>query len=435
MNNIINIFVREYVERVRTKAFMIITVLAPVFFIVVFVGPGLIMARSSKTERLAIVDLDGRMAPLVEGRLMEKPKPPDPQEAIKKASSRGNADIYLQDKYRIERVAVAAGQEAAVRANLSDRIKRNDLDGYLWLDKDTLANGQADYYARNLFGADSAQSAASAAVRQVRLVDKGIAADQVNDLLKPVSLKKIKVTEKGEKEDQVLASVVIPAIFTMLLYMTLLLYGVTVMRSVLEEKTSRVFEVLLSSVKPVELMAGKIVGVAAVGLTQFAAWGLMFGAAGGAMAAAAANWNLGEISIPASLLVYFVIFFIFGYLMFAAMYAAVGACANSDQEAQQLQMVILPFIIIPIVMMQMVLRSPSSPMAVGMSLFPLFTPIMMFLRICIEPPPLWQIALSIALLAASTAGMIWICARIYRVGILMYGKRVTLPEMLRWIRE
>jgi ABC-2 type transport system permease protein len=160
----------------------------------------------------------------------------------------------------------------------------------------------------------------------------------------------------------------------------------------------------------------------------------MFTIAGGAIAAAAATWQMGDLSVPPMLLVYFVIYFIFGYLMFSAMYAAVGASANSDQEAQQMQMVILPFIIVPIIMMQMVIRNPGSPAAVGLSLFPLFTPILMFLRISIEPPPFWQIALSIVLLAVTTAGMIWICARIYRVGILMYGKRVTLPELVRWIR-
>jgi ABC-2 type transport system permease protein len=437
MNNIINIFVREYVERVRTKAFLIITILAPVFFIAMFVGPAYFMARTSKVQRLAIVDLDGRIAPIVEERLTEKEAPPDPQEQMKKAATKGaRNNPYLEDKYHVERIAVAAGQETMVRAGLSDRIKRSDLDAYLWLDKDIVASGQGTYYARNLAdigGVETARNAVSAAVTQLRLADKGVSADQVGAILKKVELRTLKVTEKGEKEDKSITGFLIPFFFTMLLYMTLLLYGVMVMRSVLEEKTSRVFEVLLSSVKPIELMAGKIIGVAAVGLTQFAAWGLMFGVAGGTLAAAAATWEL-DLSIPTSLLVYFVIYFIFGYLMFSAMYAAVGASSNSDQEAQQLQMAILPFIIVPMASMQMVIRNPSGPVAVGMSLFPLFSPILMFLRICTEPPPVWQIALSFVLLAATTAGLVWMCARIYRVGILMYGKRATLPELIRWIR-
>src|ERR1022692_2226710 len=132
------------------------------------------------------------------------------------------------------------------------------------------------------------------------------------------------------------------------------------MRSVLEEKTSRVFEVLLSSVKPIELMTGKIVGVAAVGLTQLAIWALMFALAAGPAVAAAAG-KLDDLSVPPMLLVYFAIYFLLGYLLFSTMYAAVGASANSDQEAQQMQMVILPFIIVPMVMMSMVMRSPDSP--------------------------------------------------------------------------
>ena len=429
--------IREYTERVRTKAFMIITVLGPMIFIALFVGPAYFMARTSKAQRLDIVDLDGRIAPLVVKKLMEKADVPDPKEELKKASSGGGRrNPYVEDTYKIEVVPVTPGQETTVRASLSDRIKSKDLDAYLWLDKNVVESGKGDYYARNLAdfgGIESAQGAVSNAVMQIRLADRGISQEQVAEALKRVKLRTIKVTEKGEKEDKSVVGFLIPFLFTMLLYMTLLLYGVAVMRSVLEEKTSRVFEVLLSSVKPIELMTGKIVGVAAVGLTQFAIWGVMFSAAGGAMGAAAAAWEL-DLSVPPMLLVYFVIYFIFGYLMFSAMYAAVGACANSDQEAQQLQMVILPFIIVPIIMMQMVIRSPSSPQVMWLSLFPLFTPILMFLRISIEPPPFWQIALSIVLLAATTAGMIWICARIYRVGILMYGKRVTLPEMLRWIR-
>jgi ABC-2 type transport system permease protein len=436
MNNTIHIFVREYVERVRTKAFMIITVLGPLIFIALFIGPAYFMARTNKAQRLAIVDLDGRIGPLVEKRLMEKPVAPDPKEELKKASSGTRKNPYVEDTYMIKLVPVAPGQEAAVRASLSGQIKSKDLDAYLWLDKDVVTSGKGDYYARNLAdfgGIETAQSAVSNAVTQIRLADKGISQEQVTAALKRVSLRTIKVTESGEKEDKSAISFIIPFLFTMLLYMTLLLYGVTVMRSVLEEKTSRVFEVLLSSVKPIELMAGKIIGVAAVGLTQFAVWGVMFSAAGGALGAAAAAWEL-DLSIPPMLLVYFVIFFIFGYLMFSSMYAAVGACSNSDQEAQQLQMVILPFILVPIIMMQMVVRNPSSPPAVWMSLFPLFTPILMFLRISIEPPPFWQIGLSIVLLMATTAFMIWMCARIYRIGILMYGKRVTLPEIVRWLR-
>jgi len=203
---------------------------------------------------------------------------------------------------------------------------------------------------------------------------------------------------------------------------------------VLEEKTSRVFEVLLSSVRPMELMAGKILGVAAVGLTQFAIWFVMFSAAGGYISMAAAKFELGSLSVPPSLLVYFAIFFVLGYLLFSSMYAAVGAASNSDQEAQQMQLLILPFILVPIISMNMVIRNPSGAAAQGMSLFPLFTPILMFMRICVEAPPFPEIALSIALLALTTMGMMWLCGRIYRVGILMYGKRPTLPELVRWIQ-
>ncbi len=441
MRNIINILVREYVERVRTKAFIILTVVAPLFIVGIFLGPVYFMARSNKAQHIAIVDLDGRIGSLVKERLLEKPKI-EPKEALQKAQQgrgRDNNPI-LEDTYNVELIPVEPGQEAQVRARLSERVlhAKNDddkLDAYVWIDKNTAETGNADYYARNTadFGnVATLEGAISRAVTRLRLQAKNISPDQVDSLLKRVDLRTVKITEGGEKEDKGIAAFVIPMFFTMLLYMTLLIYGATVMRSVQEEKSSRVFEVLLSSVKPIELMTGKIIGVAAVGLTQLAVWAVMFGTVA-AYGLAAASAQIGDISVPPMLYVYFLIYFILGYLLFSSMYAAVGASANSDQEAQQMQMVILPFIIVPVMLLQMIIRNPSSPTAVAMSLIPFFTPLLMFLRISVQTPPVWQIALSIALLAGTTAGMIWICARIYRVGILMYGKRVTLPELVRWI--
>jgi ABC-2 type transport system permease protein len=205
------------------------------------------------------------------------------------------------------------------------------------------------------------------------------------------------------------------------------------MRSVIEEKTSRVFEVLLSSVKPMELLAGKILGVAAVGLTQYAVWILMALVAGGGMIGSLRT-QMGEINVPASLLFYFVLFFVLGYLLYSTMFAALGAVVNSEQEAQQLQMTVMWFLIIPMLVAQLVIRAPNSTAAVVLSLIPFFTPMLMFLRINLITPPAWQVALSIALLLATNFAVLWLSARIYRVGILMYGKRPTLPELVRWVR-
>jgi ABC-2 type transport system permease protein len=441
MKNTIHVFLREYLERVRSKTFIILTVLMPLIFAALFAVPVLIMAKSSKTQRLAIVDLDGRVAPILETRFKEKPEEEviNPSEEVEKARSGrgGGSNAFIADQYRLNIVPVAAGDESAARARLSEQIKKNELDAYLWIGKDSVDTGAVDYYARNLAdmtGTANMQRYVSNAVTQVRLVNKGVPADQIQQLLKRVELRTVRVTEAGEKEDKGVAGFILPFFFTMLLYMTLLLYGIAVMRSVIEEKTSRVFEVLLSSVRPIELMAGKILGVAAVGLTQYTVWAVMFLASGGALGAMAIKADLGDISVSPLLMVFFVTYFVLGYMLYSAMFAALGAAVNSEQEAQQLQMVVVWMLIVPIMLMNLVMRNPSSPVVVACSLFPFFTPILMFLRITVQQPPAWQLALSIVLMVATTAGVMWICARIYRVGILMYGKRPTLPELIRWIR-
>ena len=141
-----------------------------------------------------------------------------------------------------------------------------------------------------------------------------------------------------------------------------------------------------------------------------------------------------SLSVGPAVLVYFVVFFLLGYLLYSAMFAALGAAVNTEQEAQQLQILVVQFLILPLLLQQMVLRNPGSNWSVGLSLVPFFAPILMFLRITVQTPPAWQIALSLALLVAAIVAVMWVSARIYRIGILMYGKRPTLPELWRWAR-
>jgi ABC-2 type transport system permease protein len=182
-----------------------------------------------------------------------------------------------------------------------------------------------------------------------------------------------------------------------------------------------------------ELLGGKILGIAGVGLTQYAVWtGLAL--LGGGSGIAMARSQMGEVSVPMTTLVFCIVFFILGYLLYSTMYAALGAMVNSDQEGQQLQLLIVQFLIVPMLLMMPVLRAPNGTLATVLSLIPFYTPILMLLRISLVMPPVWQVALSIALLLLTNLGVLWVSARIYRVGILMYGKRPTLPELVRWVR-
>jgi ABC-2 type transport system permease protein len=219
----------------------------------------------------------------------------------------------------------------------------------------------------------------------------------------------------------------------MVMYVTVLLYGVNVMRSILEEKTSRIMEVMLSTASAKDLMAGKILGVGAVGLTQVGIWVLTAGIFSSSALVASAGLIKGVLSLK--LLLYFGVFFLLGYVLYSTLCAAVGSMVNSEQEAQQMQFLVMMPMILSVIFIVNIFQHPSSPVAIFGSLFPFTAPLVMFSRIAIQPEtPSWQIAASIALMIATIYGMVWLCGRIYRVGILMYGKKPNLPEIMKWIK-
>jgi ABC-2 type transport system permease protein len=223
-----------------------------------------------------------------------------------------------------------------------------------------------------------------------------VSGDQADVLLKPVKLEIIQLKGGHETKANDKGMFFAILIMVMLLYMAVIFYGVSVMRAVLEEKNTRVMEVLLSSATSTELMAGKLIGVGAVGLTQIGIWITM--ASVYALPALAASASAGEIHIAPLTLVAFALFFLLGYLLYSSVYAAVGAVITSEQEGQQLQFIILLPLILAVFMMGPVMRAPDSPIAMWSSMVPFFSPILMYVRIAIQPPPAWQIALSLLLL-------------------------------------
>ncbi len=270
------------------------------------------------------------------------------------------------------------------------------------------------------------------AVTKQHLQQKGMSAAEIDSLLTPITLKTVRI-EKG-KEGASGTTVFFTAFaMVMLLYVVVLIYGMAVMRSVIEEKSTRIMEVLLSTVTSKELLAGKILGVGAVGLTQILVWvifALLFSVPG----LIAAKSFLGEVHVPVAGMIAFAVFFLLGYLLYSSMYAAIGSMVNTDQEAQQMQWPAMIPIILAVFLMNAVIQHPNSPLAFWLSIVPFFAPILMLVRILIEQPPMWQIALCIGLMVATIYGLLSLSARIYRVGILMYGKRPTLPELRRWLR-
>jgi len=280
------------------------------------------------------------------------------------------------------------------------------------------------------------------AVRQLPAEDgdvpgRGVHLDDIKTLLHGADLKLMKVSETGEAEEKG-QSIGIAIALVILLYTALLMYGIITMRSVLEEKTTRTMEVLISAVRPFELLAGKILGVALAAFTQFAIWmistALLFSYGTLAALGMGQGSALSGVHIPISLVLYAGTFFIGGYFLYSSMFAAIGAACSNEQDAQQLQWIAMAPLVFCMVIYSMVLNDPTSTASVVLSEIPFFAPVLMALRISLQTPPAWQIALSLFLLLITTIATIYASAKIYRVGILMYGKRPSLVEMFRWLR-
>ena len=406
---------REYLERVRTKSFIVSTLLLPAVMIALLVIPGkLATLKSAGTRHIAVVCANAAFARALQSQL----------EAANGATA---------SRYQVELVATPTGQ---TRADLNGRLAAGRLDAYLWLDDSALASRKIAYVARetsDFVEVATLQAALKSALLRQQLFSRGVSAGDADEFVKPVDLDAITIKSGAERPDNGLLQFISVIVLVTMLYMTLILYGVAVMRSVLEEKTSRVMEVVLSSATARELMAGKILGVGAVGLTQVAIW-IVIGLATTTPGLLIARSQLSGIDIGPGALLAFAVFFVLGYMLYSALYAALGAMVNSEQEAQQWQFFVVLPLVIPVMMMTYVIRQPNSPLSVGMSLVPFFAPILMYMRIVVQTPPLWQIALSIVLLLLTLWGTVVLCSRIYRVGILMYGKRPTLPEIVKWVR-
>jgi ABC-2 type transport system permease protein len=412
LRNIALIVRREYLQRLRTRAFWVMTLLIP----------GMMAGFTALPAKLMTMKVGGVQKITVVSN--------DPQLA---ADFKQQFTAKRADDSQLYAVEIDDRSTEAERQRLKKEVADKQLDGVVWSTREAVAAGKINFYTRSTtdFVAQERVSRAlfRAVVRQ-RVVSAGVSHVDVDSLLQQVQLDAVPV-EAGKAGG--MAWFYVTLLLVMVLYMTVIVHGVAVMRSVLEEKTSRVLEVMLATVTPKELMAGKMIGVGAVGLTQIGIWalgGAVYG--GGAMAAAHAMGQ--DLHLSPMIGVYFALFYVLGFMLYSSISAAVGAMVTSEEEAQQLSFIVVMPIVIAIMLMFMVFRAPSSPIAVALSLVPFFAPILMFMRIMVEQPPLWQIALCLALMVTTIYIVLSICARIYRVGILMYGKRPTLPEIIKWVK-
>lgn len=415
---------RELLIRVRTKGFLVVTfgipVLAGAFLFMEF---KIIAAGQNVASTVAVVDLSQRVLP-------------DLQQA--RASSGGSRDAGAT--FHFQPVEATAATLPATETRLRGEVLAKKLDGYLVIPADVLTLRQAQYHARNtadIAVAYDLQTRLRDAVNRAALEASGIPAAKTEDLLGGFDLHQLKVTATGEHRDS--GQGFYAAIgLVVVLYVLLLVYGMVVMRAVTEEKTSRVSEVLLASVDPFSLMLGKILGVVATALCQVVVWGVclgLFAAYGLTLAQAAGlQWRQYLPHSGAPLYLWFVLFFLAGFLLYSSIYAAIGAMVSSEQEAQQAQFPLTMILVAALYLAFMVMMNPSSLLSVVLSLIPFFAPVLMVARVAVSTPPLWQVLLSFVLCVATFLGCTVVTAKIYRVGILMTGKRPNLPELMRWLK-
>jgi ABC-2 type transport system permease protein len=404
---------REFLERVRTKWFIVVTLLGPVALAGLIVIPAWLESRSADREvRIQVVDhspekLSAAVVNLLPQRYKAEVVPPD-----------------------------------TTREQLTERIRDEHIDGFLIIPASVLDGGEAVYEGANTTNIRlmaRLQGLINAAALSVRATESGMSQAQIAALTRPVGFRWQQNT--GTEDAASGASAFILGYVVMfILYMAILLYAVNVMRSVVLEKTSRVVEILVSAVKPRALMLGKLLGVGTVGLVQLAIWAAMslimleyrgqilgwFGVAGA-----------GDIALPSVRALDMTIvlaYFLAGYFFYAALYAAIGAMVNSDQEAQQAQTPVVLLLILPVVCVQLVASDPRGGAAEVLTLIPFSSPVLMPMRYLLGGATGLDVLMSLGVLLLSTAAVVMLAARIYRVGILMHGKRPSLAEIWRWVR-
>jgi len=426
-SNIGTIAKREYLARLRSKGFWISTIALPILMAAWSILPSLMVAKTKAGQKLVIVDQTGQVANRLTETLTRWSEPSDQQ--------LGEPPVNFEIEILRPSENAAAQQE-----QLDQWVLDGDYDAWVWIDEDLLAKDLVEYHAEsvaNFITQEVLESAVSRVVRQIRLEEAGYDAEVVAQLSRSVELETIRLSEEGSRAEGGLGGFTIAFALFMILYMTTLIYGQQVMHGVLEEKSSRVVEVVLAAVQPVELMAGKLVGICLAGLTQLGIWfatAVALTAPGFLAIFAFMPEGASLPTLSPALIVHFFAFFLLGYFFYATFYAMIGSAFNNTQEAQQMASIGVVFVVMPWIFLLPVINSPDSTMAVVTSLIPVFTPFLMLLRIAVKTPPAWQIALGYVLTIALCAGMIWLCARVYRVGILMYGKKPTVKEIWRWVR-
>lgn len=459
MNKLFAVVKREYIQRVRTKFFLVMTVLGPIMLVVFTIVPGLLFSiKAGGSTRIAVVDqTEGmKLSDSIRHSLLkeERVDEVDDNDNVGMAGSENantkdrmqKAGKSLTGSFFVEQINARGRALDDLKRELNVRIAKDELDGYLVIPPDILKNTESKtyYYGRNVgdvITRGQIENRLNRAIRRERLISSGVKEQYIEELSKPVDIVTYPINEKGEEglEDSG-AGFVMVFVIAFLIYLTVLMYGQIVLGAIVEEKETRIAEILFSSVRSLTLMIGKLIGVSLVALTQLGIWVLAFALLSlwGISALASRGVDMGDISIPhlpPLFFVYFFLFFVLGYFLYATIYVLVGSMVTTTQEGGQMAMPVIFLLMAGLYMAFPVIRSPNSSFAFWVSMFPFFSPITMIVRIVSQTPPFWQIALSLLIGYLTVGLLLWLASRIYRIGMLMYGKKASIPEVMRWVRQ
>jgi ABC-2 type transport system permease protein len=417
---------REYLERVRSKWFVIATLFGPLFFGVLMIVPSLMAAKGrngANTNRVVILDASGkglgeRLATSLAG-------------GVSGSGTRPHVDVVTGE-------ALVQAESLATQLVVTDKVS-----GYLVLDTTTVANGKARYAGSNTTAIFDMQRLESQLQRELmiwRIEQSGIDPEIGRQLATTrANVVTERLSSKGRGGSGQVNFLVGFAV-AMLLYMVTFIYGLNVLRGVLEEKQTRVAEVVIASIPATRLLLGKVIGVGGVGLTQIVLWMGMSYTLYQVRTPILAKFgvNAAPFAIPdvgMGMVALLLAFFILGFLLYAGLFAAAGASVSSEQEAQQAQMPIVLLLVSSIIFAQNIIMQPDGGMARLFSMMPHSAPIIMPLRMTVSPVPPSEIAIALASVTLGALLSIWVAGRIYRVGLLMYGKRPSFGELLKWVRR
>ncbi len=449
MRKFLAVVKHEYKKIVLKWSFIIGTLLFPIISAGFAVVPAIIFSMKGEPTRIAVVDLSGKIGARLKENLSAERVSAKAQQAARESLK--NLDASQQ-----ERLNQGAGQIASafvfadysyaekpleqIRRELGEKITAKELDAFLIVPTDlTASDAKYEFRSRKAgdFGGErNLRDALNEAVRSERLAGANISETQLKDLSRNVDFDSKSLDEKGDEKDSD-GVFVASFIIGLMIYITLAIYGQQIMAAVVEEKETRIAEILFSSAKPFELMMGKLTGVGLAGLTQLAIWitSALVVVGFGVAQMSAMGMNIAVPNISPLMVILFFVYFLLGFFIYASIFALIGSVVTTVQEGGQFSFPPIMLLLVGFYFSFAVIRDPNSSLSFWVSIAPFFAPITMPVRILAETPPMWQIGLSIFINAATIAGLIWLASRVYRVGMLMYGKRATIPEVWKWIQQ